>query len=206
LETLYHNEMEQFGQTIDEVVRDILAACASTTSASHGSNGSSPTEITKEDIDTVVMTLLGNNARMMTPMIKAGTGVGTAPVRRAYWGTIDADLIDDLEEVTGFKEVSQYAGHQGVEEMEWGSTGNVRWCHTTEGYVSSSTYYLPVFGKNAYGVVRLTGSTLKSIVKGFGSGGTSDPINQRGTVGWKTMFTARILNDNFMNILLVTHS
>jgi len=36
--------------------------------------------------------------------------------------------------------------------------------------------------------------------------GTSDPLNQRATSGWKSMFVSRILNDNFMHILVVTRS
>jgi len=43
-------------------------------------------------------------------------------------------------------------------------------------------------------------------VKAFGSGGTSDPLNQRATAGWKMAFVARILNDNFIQLLQVTHS
>ena len=49
-------------------------------------------------------------------------------------------------------------------------------------------------------------SGSESIVKAFGSGGTSDPLNQRATAGWKMAFVARILNDNFIQLLQVTHS
>jgi len=42
---------------------------------------------------------------------------------------------------------------------------------------------------------------MKNIVKAFGSGGTSDPLDQRATSGWKASFVGRILNDAFMHLL-----
>jgi hypothetical protein len=46
--------------------------------------------------------------------------------------------------------------------------------------------------------------TSEVIVKAFGSGGTSDPLNRKATAGWKAVWAARILNDNFMHILETT--
>ena len=204
---------DQMGRTIDELVRDILSACASKTDAAGGSNGDVATEMAKSDIDTLVQTLLGNDADFMTPLLKAASGQGTAPVRPAFWGIADTDLIDDLEAVSGFKSTSQYPVQQGIDEAEWGSTGNVRWLVTSVGKVDTGTsnlgadeYQLPIIAKNAYGITKLEGGNAQNIVKAFGSGGTSDPLNQRATSGWKTAFVARILNDNFMHILTVTHS
>lgn len=53
-------------------------------------------------------------------------------------------------------------------------------------------------GKDAYGVVGIDGGNLQTIVKQLGSGGTSDPLNQRSTIGWKAMTTAKILIENYM--------
>lgn len=198
----------QMSQTRDQIVRDILAACASATDASGGDNGGAPTELSKSDIKAVVMTLLGNNAEMFTPMIKAGSGVGTQPVRAAFWGIAHTSVLDDLEDVSGFQSVAEYPNQTGVLTAEWGSTDNVRWVQTSVGYSTGTPtqYSLPIIGKEAYGVTELTGSAVKNIVKPFGSGGTSDPLNQRATSGWKMAFVARILNDEFMHILKVTHS
>ena len=41
-------------------------------------------------------------------------------------------------------------------------------------------------------------SPVDLIVKNPGSGGAEDPMNQRGSVSWKTMFTAQILQDAWM--------
>ena len=53
-----------------------------------------------------------------------------------------------------------------------------------------------VFGKDAYGVIDLGGGAITTIIKGRGSAGTDDPLDQRATVGAKVMaYTATILND-----------
>lgn len=49
------------------------------------------------------------------------------------------------------------------------------------------------FGRDAYGRVELSGGAMEMIVKAKGSGGTSDPLNQRSTVGWKAAHAAAIL-------------
>jgi N4-gp56 family major capsid protein len=48
-----------------------------------------------------------------------------------------------------------------------------------------------VFGANFYGLIMPQGVT--TIVKGLGSSGTADPLDQRQTVGWKMLYTAVIL-------------
>jgi N4-gp56 family major capsid protein len=199
---------EQMGETVDEIIRDILAACASSTNASGGSNGSTPTEVVRSDIDGVMKTLLNANAKMITRVITATTGVGTSPVRPAFMGIMSTACVDDLEGVTGFKSIADYPKQSGIMEAEWGATGGVRWLITVKGYSTGSPvqYYSMIFGQNAYGITELTAATAKNIVKGFGTGGTDDPLNQRATSGWKTAFTSRILNDNFMHILRQTHS
>lgn len=54
------------------------------------------------------------------------------------------------------------------------------------------------FGDNAYGTVDIEGGGLEHIVKQLGSGGTSDPLNQRATCGWKATKAAVRLVEEFM--------
>lgn len=53
-------------------------------------------------------------------------------------------------------------------------------------------------GSDAYGVTELEGMGLETIVKQLGSSGTADPLNQRGTVGWKATHVAKILSQLWM--------
>ena len=54
-----------------------------------------------------------------------------------------------------------------------------------------------VIGKNAYGVTDPK-ANLETIVKALGSAGSADPLNQRGTMGWKCHHLAKILVDEYM--------
>jgi len=192
---------EQMGETLDTLLRDILAACAS---------AYAPTDkkVSDTNIDYVVKLMIGNKAKMISKVITASTGVGTAPIRPAFFGICHSDLISDLEDGTdcpSFLSTNKYPAQQPVMEAEWGATKNVRWLITQNGHKTtvSPKYYMMIIGQNAYGTTTIDGSSAKNIVKAFGSGGTTDPLNQRATSGWKTMFVARILNDNFMHLLKV---
>lgn len=57
-----------------------------------------------------------------------------------------------------------------------------------------------VFGADAYGVIDIAGTgALRIIAKPAGSAGTSDPLNQRATVGAKVAaYTAKILNNYWL--------
>ena len=53
-----------------------------------------------------------------------------------------------------------------------------------------------IFGADAYGVIDVAGSgAMETIIKPLGSAGTTDPLNQRSTVGAKVAaYTAQVLN------------
>ena len=57
-----------------------------------------------------------------------------------------------------------------------------------------------VYGQNYGGKIPLGGGdNVKLIAKGLGSSGTEDPLDQRGTLGWKVKgYTATILEDAFI--------
>ena len=62
------------------------------------------------------------------------------------------------------------------------------------GACGADVYATLIFGENAYGTTSLAGGGLEHIVKQLGSAGSSDPLNQRATVGWKaTKVTVRLV-------------
>ena len=200
---------EQLGLTMDNLVRDVLSSTASATNASGGSNGNTPTEITKSDIDAEVKTMMGNNALFISDVIQGAPRDGTKPVAPSYFGLCDTDITDDLSDVTGFKSTEEYGHQSPVMEAEWGSTGRVRWLVSSEGKVTTESpvqYHCFILGKNAYGTTELEGGAARTIIKAFGSGGTADPLDQIATAGWKMFFVSRVLNDNIIRNLEVTHS
>lgn len=53
-------------------------------------------------------------------------------------------------------------------------------------------------GADAYGVTEIEGMGLQTIIKQKGSAGSADPLDQRGTVGWKATHVAKILSELWM--------
>jgi len=199
---------QNMGQTYDEVTRDVLASTSSVIICSNGQNESTPTELTKKDIDAAIKTLITNDAKMISEVITGSTSITTTPIRPAFLGFIHSNLLDDLETVSNFVDTSRYS-KQTILDYEWGATGNVRWTYTSAGSVTSGSpdvYNNIIVGKEASAVVNLKGDTGDFYIKPLGSSGSSDPLNQRGTVGWKHGFTARILNDSFAVNLMSSHS
>lgn len=200
---------QNLGQTVDEVTRDVLASTPSVAQCSNGVNGSTPTELTKADIDAAVFTLLGNDAEMISEVVVGRDAFGTAPVRPAFWGFMDTAILDDLEAVSNFVNSSQYPNQQSVLDSEWGTTGNVRWLYSSvgsKGTASPVVYNNLIVGKEAYAVVHLGSESGEFYVEPLGSAGSADPLHQRGTVGWSHPFVSRILNDSFLLNLQATHS
>jgi N4-gp56 family major capsid protein len=197
----------QLGLTIDTLIRNMMVATASSILASNGINGGTPTEITTIDIKTAVRALRLGNARLMTKPIPGENRFATSPVRSSYWGFMDVSIQNDLEACADFLSAANYPNPLDALEAEWGSTNNVRWLLSTNGY--STTAAIPVWsniilGQEAYGVVKLGSKEAEFIVKPLGSSGTSDPLNQRGSVGYKYPFATRLLNDNWITRLLST--
>lgn len=199
----------QLGLTIDTLIRDMMVSTASTILCSNGLNGATPTEITDADIQIAVIALRQGNARLMTNPLPGENKFGTAPVRPSYWGFMSVDLQNDLEAVSSFVSQANYPNPTNSLEAEWGSTRNIRWLMNTNAYSNGATpnvYSNFILGQEAYGVVRLGAKEAEFIVKPLGASGTADPLNQRGTVGYKYPFATRILNDNWITRLTCTHS
>lgn len=202
---------QNLGQTMDQVARDCLASTSSVLACSNGAGATTPTSLSDQDIDAAVMILLGNDARMISKVVLGTDQFGTTPIRPAFMGYIDVDLLDDLQDLASFVNTTNYPGSQlaTVMQAEWGSTNNVRWLFSSVGSVSAAAtpvYNNFIVGQEAYGIVNLGSEMGEFYVKPLGSAGSADPLNQRGSIGWSHPFTARILNDSFMINLLCCHS
>lgn len=200
---------DQAGDTLDQLTRDILNAGTNVYYAGTGhtlrSQVAAGELITDTLVKKVVRLLKNNKARRMTKMVNATTGYGTSPLNASYIGICHPNTTYDLKGVTGFTSVEKYASTSGVMEGEVGKVDEVRFVETTnakvfagEGASSIDVYSTIVFGSDAYGTTRISGEALKNIVKPLGSAGSADPLDQRGTSGWKATFVAKILNDAFI--------
>jgi N4-gp56 family major capsid protein len=201
---------DQAGDSIDQLCRNVVAAG---TTIQYASTAAADTDITaamvlnRAEVKEAVRTLRGNNARPITSMIDPSTGYNTVPIGRSFIGIVSEDTAYDLDDATGWIPVEKYPNKSTVMMDEIGSLANVRFIMTSNAYVSSGggagsvdVHYTIILAQNAYAITRISGETLKNIVKPLGSAGTADPLNQRATSGWKLTFVAKILNENFFMV------
>ena len=114
----------------------------------------------------------------------------------------------DLTNDPKWEEPHKYCKPEEIFEGEIGRIHGVRFVETSEAAIYTGAENdcpegLAVFGclflaDGAYGITEITGGGLQTIIKQLGSAGTSDPLNQRSTVGWKAMKTAEILLEPYM--------
>lgn len=136
-------------QTEDQLTRDMLAATASFINCVSGTNGDTPTEITRADINEVVQTLMSNNAYTIMDNIVGQDKFGTSPIRNAFFALCNTELINDLEGVSGFINVAQYPSPMNALQSEWGAAGNLRFLISS---IGSVTYQASSLQQNVYNV------------------------------------------------------
>ena len=122
-----------------------------------------------------------------------------------YVGIVHPDVSYDLMSDPKWVNVKTYSDPDGIYEGEIGKIEGVRFVETTEakifegeGAEDRDVYSTLILGNDAYGVTELTGGGLEMIVKQLGSGGTTDPLNQRATAGWKATKVAERLVEEYM--------
>lgn len=105
------------------------------------------------------------------------------------------DLMRDPEWVSAHK----YADPETLFRGEIGEIAGVRFVQTTEAKIYEGGIFGTLFlGADAYGITDVEGGGLQIIVKQKGSAGTADPLDQRSSVGWKAIRTAKLLVDSYM--------
>ena len=206
---------DQAGNTIDQVTRDILVAGTnviySGTSNTQNSDVAAGDVITLANIQSAEETLKVNNTRYMTSFVDPSTGYSTVPLAPCFVGICHTYTVKTIRAMTGFTKVELYANPAARMEGEFGKIENTRFIETVNGKVltaagtsSIDLYATLIMGQQAYGISRIAGHAMENIVKPLGSGGTSDPLNQRETAGWKASHVAKILNDDF--IVRIVHA
>lgn len=199
---------EQAGDSVDQIVRDPLHTG---TSVRYAGGQTARGNVTSSDIPAaadikkIVRTLKGNNARKLTQRVAPDRGYGTSPVDATFIGIVHPNTTYDLKGLTGFIPVQDYASKADLMPHEIGALDEVRFVESTNAKVFSSAgassidvYSTIIMGANAYGVTRIGGNALVNIRKELGSAGTSDPLNQLGSSGWKATVVSKILNDDFI--------
>ena len=190
----------QAGRTLDSVVREVISAGTNVQYAEGnvasrsllaGGKASGNNYLTVDAIRKAVRTLKAQNAE---PFDDGN-----------FVAIIHPNVSHDLMSDEKWLMPHMYVDTDNIYENEIGKIAGVRFVESTEakifegeGYDGRDVYSTLIIAQNAYGVTELTGMGLKHITKQMGSGGTDDPLDQRGTVGWKAMQGAVILVNQYM--------
>jgi N4-gp56 family major capsid protein len=181
----------QAGLTIDTIHRNVLLTG---TNVMYCPKGTSPVT-DRADLDAT--------AKLTVDMVKkvvAWLKKNNAPkIDGSYVAIIHPYVAYDLMSDPAWIDAHKYAQPENIYEGEIGKIGGVRFVETSEAKSFGGGKYATLFmGANAYGVTEIDGGGLRTIIKQLGSGGTSDPLDQRATVGWKAMTTAEILVPQYL--------
>jgi N4-gp56 family major capsid protein len=203
--------VEAFGESmrdaIDLVTRDILVAG---TNVQFASDAGSRAQVGSGDVLSLAelreakRTLLKNNVP------------GHPQTNGKYVVTTSPDGLFDLEADSNITNIWQNAGERGMSNQLFDTafqdlplgfrlfiTTNTR-NFIDAGLSSADVHATLVFGEEWFGTVDYDSLPSEVIVKERGSGGTSDPLNQLATVGWKASWGSRILNQ--ANGVRIEHS
>lgn len=174
---------EHGGQAIELVVRDVVTSGSNVMYAegSADSTEAKTKKITALDLLRIRRTFKRNHVKPISlPNGKKG-----------YLLFVHTDVATDLMLTEEWKAVNTYVDTKNYIE---GVAGQLYGVYIVEYDLTENDgglYKNFAIGKGAFGVVDINGSAKpQMIVKNAGSSGTSDPLNQRSTVGWKALLTA----------------
>lgn len=174
---------DQANETIDILAREALS---SGTNVMYAGGKTSRDELAEGDVLTVTdvrKTVRFFRKNYVKPITQGDYACLISP-------DTEFDFFDDEQ----FRDVADYGGNvKPLLDNEIGKIHNVRFFMTPnakvfegEGAEGADVHGAIFLGKNAYGTVDIKGEgDVKSIIKALGSGGTTDPLDQRQSIGWK---------------------
>ena len=209
---------EQAGETVEKLLWGILRAGTTVfyDTKAHSARNTVDSPITRARQDAVVRFLKAQKGKKLTKMLSGSVKVGTSPIRASYVAFAHTDCQADIEAMEGFVPVEAYGTTQPLCPEELGAVGEVRYIISptldsfadaggaTSTMVSTSgtsadVYPIIYISRNAYGVVPLAGKeAIHPMVLKPNQPRGGDPLGQRGTVGWKTWWQGKILNELWM--------
>jgi N4-gp56 family major capsid protein len=222
---------QQAGAVIEQVTYGVVKAGTTVYYANGTVRTSVNTPISLNKLRAVDRGLASQKAKFITSVISASTDYGTSPVEPGWVLVCHTDCVSDVRNLPGFTEASRYGQRSLIHPREFGAIENFRCVSSadlapfaagggtyngsgvamvsTDG-ISADVYPCLIFGQQSFGLVPLKNdpasgdSAVVPMVVNPGKPSPTDPLGQRGSVGWKTWFNAVILNDAWMARLEVS--
>lgn len=160
----------------------------------------------------IVRSLQEQRGRPINEVLSASPNYATEPVRQGYVAVAHTNLEQDIRDLPGFTPTEKYGDYKPLHDQELGKIENVRYVLSPvleefSGAGAANTSFLNTGGnvdvypvlymaRHAVGVVPLKGAgSMSPRVINPDQVDKSDPLGQRGLVGWKMYFAALILNE-----------
>ena len=175
----------QAALTRDTLIRNTLAAKVQNYVFAPKSDGTIPTQLSGMDATCLITQKTIRRAANALERMDATPRNG-----QSYIGIVHPDIAMDIENADDFKEWTKYTTAEHMYAGEIGMVGGVRFVKSTQALIKKEgtlpIYHTYIMGEDAYSVTGVGNGGIEVIVKQLGSGGTTDPLNQRATIGWKT--------------------
>ena len=224
---------ENAGRTLEQIIYGVVRGGTSVFYANGNARNAVNTAITLNKQRKVTRYLKSMKAKKFTRILDGSVNIGTQPMEAAYVAIAHTDLEADIRNLAGFVPTSKYGTRTTISEYEIGQVEDVRYILSPDlaefadaggaagGNFESTTgtnadvYPILYFGMDAFGLTPLKnskGPDMKSnmamtpTVINPGTIDKSDPLGQRGYVGWKAWFNAVRLNETWMARLEVAAS
>ena len=207
---------EQAAETVEMITWGVVKAGTTVMYSNGTTRAGVNTVISLNMIRSGVRTLKRNRGRQHTAMLASSPNYNTAGIEGGYLFFGHTDLESDIRQIPGFTPVADYGSRKPLCPEECGSVENVRIILTplldpflsaggtptgvlSTDAASADVYPFLITAKEAYGLVPLKGEgAITPSVLNPGTPSKSDPLGQRGYVGWKTYYACVRLNETWM--------
>lgn len=213
---------EQAQETLERVVWGAITAGTSVFYANGSARGSVNTKMSLALQRKIVRALKAMKGKKVTEKVASTVNYGTEAIAPAYLAFGHSNLENDIRDIDGFVPYEKYGSMKAL-PFEIGKIEDVRYIltptlvpfehdgsTTANGMITSAdpdnsdtqtvdVYPLVFIAKGAYGLVPLKGQgSIKPMILQPGTPDKADPLGQVGYVGWKTWFTAKVLNETWI--------
>ena len=129
--------------------------------------------------------------------------VNAPKIDGAYPLILHTDVATDLTADEEYKELYKFLKPKNLASGYVGDVVGARIYESTNALITKNEngvaiYHGTLIGQNSYGTVEFAGGGLRTIVKQLGSSGTADPLDQRGSAGWKATTVTKVLIPKYL--------
>ena len=206
---------EQAMETIETLMWGVIRGGTNVVYANGSARNAVNTVLTLNKQRAITRTLKNNRGKKVTQMLSSSVKFNTEAVAAAYIAFAHTDLEADIRGLAGFTPTEKYGSMKAI-PYEIGKVEDVRYVLTpvldsfadaggtagsmiSTGGSAADVYPIVYVAKDAYGHVALKGAeAITPTIINPGQLDKSDPLGQKGMVGWKCYHKSFIANQSWM--------